>query len=456
MVNEQAIRLGVRVGLALNARIPDQASFDRKNYFYPDLPKGYQISQFDHPIVEGGALAIPSALAKDGLRVIGITRAHLEEDAAKNLHDTTPGATLVDFNRASVPLLETVTEPDIRSPQEAKAFLQEFQALLRAIHASDADMEKGYMRCDANISLLPIDDEGHALQKELNPKVEIKNMNSFRSVERALQFEIERQAALYNEGKTVPSETRGWDDQRGETLSQRSKESSADYRFFPEPDLPVIQLARIRDEERAHLPTLPAELRARLQEEYGFTREDATLLVERGWHHFAEQTFGEMGAWLEARDQSGASAGQLLDERRAQIARSLSNWLNKLAGLLVEQKKDLETSRLTPENFAEFLHILDEGVLTSANGQKLLGLMVETGADPSHLMEEHSLGQVHDADALTATIASIIAANPTQAEQVRGGKEAVLKWFVGQVMKATEGRIDPKQAEALLREHLLS
>lgn len=455
VLNEQAIRLGVRTGLALNAKIPDRASFDRKNYFYPDLPKGYQISQFDHPIVEGGALAIPSTLAKEGTRIIGITRAHLEEDAAKNIHEPTTGMTLVDFNRAGTPLLETVTEPDIRSPQEAKAFLQEFQALLRAIHASDADMEKGYMRCDANISLLPIDEEGHALQKEFNPKVEIKNMNSFRSVERALQFEIERQSAIYNNGEKIVSETRGWDDQRGETISQRTKETSADYRYFPEPDLPELDLRRLREDELARLPELPAETRARLQDEYGFTAQDATLLVERGWTEFAEQVFGEMGSWLEAKDTTNASGGELLASRKEQLARTLSNWLNKLAGMITERGKELEDVKLTAENMAEFLQILDDGVLNSSNAQKLLALMIDTGADPSHLMEEHSLGQIQDDGVLVATISNIIAANPMQAEQVRSGKEAVLKWFVGQVMKATEGRIDPKQAEALLRQELM-
>ncbi len=455
-VNEQAIRLGVRVGLALNATIPDRASFDRKNYFYPDLPKGYQITQYDHPVVQGGALEIESALAADGTRTIGITRAHLEEDAAKNIHDAATGATLVDYNRASTPLIEIVTEPDIRSPQEAKLFLQELQALLRAIHASDADMEKGYMRCDANISLLPIDEDGHALQRELNPKVEIKNMNSFRSVERAIQFEIERQSAMYNAGETVVSETRGWDDTQNQTISQRSKETNADYRYFPEPDLPDVDLVRVREEERARLPELPAETRSRLQDEYGFAKEDARLIVERGWTTFAEQTMGELGGWLEARDDSNASGGELLATRKTEIAKLFSNWLlNKLAGLLSERGLDITEAKISPENMAEFLQIVNEGTVNSTNAQKLLALMLETGADPSHILEEHSLGQMSDTNAIEQTIQEIITSNPTQAEQVRAGKEPVLKWFVGQVMKATEGRVDPKSAEAMLRKELL-
>lgn len=455
-VNEQAIRLGIRVGHALGATIPDRASFDRKNYFYPDLPKGYQITQMNHPVVVGGALQIASSLTPDGLRTIGITRAHLEEDAAKNIHDPVSGSTFVDYNRASAPLLEIVTEPDIRSAQEAKAFLQELQALLRAIGASDADMEKGYMRCDANISLLPIDEDGHALQQAFNPKVEVKNMNSFRSVERAIQFEIERQTAIYTSGSTVVSETRGWDDARNETLSQRSKETNADYRYFPEPDLPDIDLVRIREEERARLPELPAETRHRLQDEYSFSKDDARLIVERGWTAFAEQTMGELGGWLEARDSSGASGGELLETRRTDAAKLLSNWLlNKLAGLLAERGIELADAKIDAENMAEFLQIVSEGTLNSTNAQKLLTLMLETGADPSHLLEEHSLGQMSDTGAIEQTVRDVIAANPAQAEQVRGGKEAVLKWFVGQVMKATEGRIDPKSAEEMLRKELL-
>ncbi len=455
VVNEQAIRLGVRVGLALNGTVRDRASFDRKNYFYPDLPKGYQITQFDEPIVEGGALAIPSALAKGGIRTVGITRAHLEEDAAKNIHDPQSGATLVDLNRAGAPLLEIVTDPDLRSPQEAKAFLQELQALLRAIQASDADMEKGYMRCDANISLLPIDEEGHALQPEFNPKVEIKNMNSFRSVERALQFEIQRQSALYNEGGKAVPETRGWDDVREETVSQRTKETSADYRYFPEPDLPTVELAAIREQERARLPELPAETRARLADEYGFAPEDAILLMERGWTTFAEQVLGELGSWMEARDTSPASGGELMERNKQATAKLLSNWLlNKLAPILSERGLALKDARLDAENMAEFLQIVREGTVNSTNAQKLLQLMVETGADPSHLLEEHALGQSGDEDTLKKTVTDVIAANPTQADQVRAGKEPVLKWFVGQVMRATEGRVDPKRAEEVLRDAL--
>ncbi|MCR4256414.1 MAG: Asp-tRNA(Asn)/Glu-tRNA(Gln) amidotransferase subunit GatB, partial [Candidatus Uhrbacteria bacterium] len=247
-INAEAVRLGVRAGLALGCRIPDEAHFDRKNYFYPDLPKGYQISQYDHPIAQNGSVLIevpgqeaPPARqtmdivgGRDTIR-IGITRAHLEEDAAKNVHDAATGSTLVDYNRAGVPLLEIVTEPDLRSPAEAKALLQELQAILRSVGASDADMEKGYMRCDANVSLLEIGEDNKPLKAGYNPKTEVKNLNSFKAVERALAYEIERHRALMEAGEVPSHATRGWDEHKGQTFEQRTKESGADYRYFPEP-----------------------------------------------------------------------------------------------------------------------------------------------------------------------------------------------------------------------------
>jgi aspartyl-tRNA(Asn)/glutamyl-tRNA(Gln) amidotransferase subunit B len=456
VVNEQAIRLGVRAGLALQATIPDRANFDRKNYFYPDLPKGYQISQFDHPIVEKGFVEIPSSIAVSGWRRVGITRAHLEEDAAKNIHDGKTGATFVDFNRAGVPLLEIVTEPDIRSSQEAKTFLQELQAIMRAVGASDADMEKGYMRCDANISVLPIDEAGHPLQKEFNPKVEIKNMNSFRSVERAIEFEITRQSALYDAGEVAKAETRGWNDQTGETISQRTKETSADYRYFPEPDLPSIDLVRFRDDERAHLPELPSASRQRLKEEYGFSEEDTRFLVgNEGWMEFAEHVMDELASWIESSDDSAQSGGEIIEKNKVIFARLVGGWLtNKLAGLLAQQGKTLGQIRLDAENMAELIHLIQTEKINSANAQKLLALMIETGGDPSQLMETHQLAQDTSEEAASALITHLIEQNPDQAAQVRAGKLPVLKWFVGQAMKASQGRLNPTQAESLLKKHL--
>jgi aspartyl-tRNA(Asn)/glutamyl-tRNA(Gln) amidotransferase subunit B len=458
-VNMEAVRLGVRTGLALGCRIPDEAHFDRKNYFYPDLPKGYQISQFDHPITIDGHMDIEvtgNVPPRDRIRV-GITRAHLEEDAAKNIHDASSNSTLVDFNRAGQPLLEIVTEPDIRTPNEARTFLQELQAILRSVGASDADMEKGYMRCDANISLLEVDDDNKPLKAGFNPKVEIKNLNSFRSVERALTFEIERQLDVYNSGGVPQGATRGFDENKGVTFEQRLKETFADYRYFPEPDLRPLNLKTVREEEQSKLPELPAMRRTRMVDEWGFQAEDARVLVaNEGWADFAEETLGELGGWLESSDnRNDVSAGEQLAAHKTKYAKLVSGWLgSKLAGILAAQGKSIREVKVTPENFAEFLHLIGTEKINSANAQKLLQLMVDTGADPSQLMEEHNLGQMNDPAALTKLVTELIAQNPDQVAQINGGKLPLIKWFVGVVMKSTEGRANPEAAEAEIKKQL--
>lgn len=464
MLNEEAVRKALRVGLALDATIPDVCYFDRKHYFYPDLPKGYQITQYKHPIVEHGVLHLHVAANPPERQklAIKIERAHIEEDAAKNLHQGASNATYVDYNRAGTPLLEIVTGPDFRSPQEAKLFLQELQELLRAIGASDADMEKGMMRCDANISLLAVEDTAVALadtspldMKRLNPKTEIKNLNSFRSVERALQFEIERQGKLIAAGTIPHTTTRGWNDQTEETVEQRVKESEADYRYFPEPDLPPLPVAAWREEERARLPALPSNTRRRLREEYGLSEQDALFLTSNQWVSFFEETMGELGGWLEASDTSGKDAATLLDEQRGRIAKLAGNWLtNKLAGLLSERNIATPHGLIDPENMAEFLLMIDQGKVTGANGLKLLGLMIDTKGDPSNLVETHGLAQVQDTAFLEKIVSEVISQNPDQAAQVRGGKFPVLKWFVGQVMKASAGKTNPASAEEEVKKQL--
>jgi aspartyl-tRNA(Asn)/glutamyl-tRNA(Gln) amidotransferase subunit B len=455
-LNEQATALGVRAGLALNCRIPDQSAFDRKNYFYPDLPKGYQISQFTLPVAVNGYLDInvPGGEApRDKIR-IGITRAHLEEDAAKNIH--TPDGTAVDFNRASTPLLEIVTEPDFRSPQEAKAYLQELRAILRATGVSDADMEKGQMRCDANVSLLEIDENNMPTQSFLNAKIEIKNLNSFRAVERALAYEIERQQELYASNTPPIPSTRGWDENKGTTFEQRTKETSADYRYFPEPDLPPQDLVAIREQEQARSVELPSEMRSRLVVEWWFSPADAAFFTaNEGWADYAEHVMGELGAWMESTDTSDASGGELLNDHKKKLAKLAGGWLtSKLAGLMTERNLTIKDLNITAENFAEFLHLLDTGELGSSNAQKLLALMLDTGADPSHLMEEHDLGQNMDAGALEEIVKRLVAENPDKVEQIKAGKIAVLKWFVGGIMKATEGKANPTQAEELVKKEI--
>ncbi len=455
-LNEHAIELGVKTGIALNCNIPDTSAFDRKNYFYPDLPKGYQVSQFFLPVAKDGhvSIAVPeNEGARQNIRV-GITRAHLEEDAAKNVHLSDGSA--VDFNRAGTPLLEIVTEPDLRSPQEAKRFLQELRAILRSVGASDAEMEKGQMRCDANVSLLEVDENNHPLKAGLNPKVEIKNLNSFRSVERAITHEIERQNELYDTNTPPVASTRGWDENKGVTFDQRSKETSADYRYFPEPDLPPQDLQSFRERFSAEQTELPAEMRTRLEEEYWFAPEVArTLVANDGWASYAENVMGELSAWIEATDESGASGDEIMNVSKKKYAKLAGGWLtSKLAGLMSEHGIAIEDVKITPENFAELLHLLEEGKINSANGQKLLALMLETGADPSHLMEEHDLGQDMDPEKLRAEITRIIEQNPDQVAEYRGGKEMILKWFLGATMKATEGKANPKEVEEMLKELL--
>jgi aspartyl-tRNA(Asn)/glutamyl-tRNA(Gln) amidotransferase subunit B len=457
-LNAKAIEIGVRTALALGCTVPDQSVFDRKNYFYPDLPKGYQISQFHLPIATSGVMELDVPGGKpprEHIRV-GITRAHLEEDAAKNFHSAEDNATFVDYNRSGTPLLEIVSEPDMRTPQEAKAYLQELRAILRAINASDADMEKGQMRCDANISLLPVDDENMPLQRDLNPKIEIKNLNSFRAVERAIAFEIERQTALYAAGTPPTGATRGWDENKGATFEQRTKESSADYRYFPEPDLPPQDLVEMRSRLEGTLPELPAQKRARLMEEWWFSPSDAAFLVGNdGWAEYAEHVMGELGGWLEATDPSGKSGSELLNDQKKKFAKLAGGWLTtKLAGILSDKNMAITNLALEAEDFAEFLHLIESGAINSSNAQKLLLMMVETGQDPSHLMEEHDLGQNMDAGALEEIVKRLVRENPNQVAQVKAGKLGVLKWFVGGIMKATEGKANPTEAEEMVKKEI--
>lgn len=455
-LNEKSIELGVKVAHALNCTIPETSVFDRKNYFYPDLPKGYQISQFHLPIAVNGSieLDIPKADPPRNRIRIGITRAHLEEDAAKNVHSGADQATYVDFNRAGTPLLEIVSEPDLRTPQEAKAYLQELRGILRAIGASDADMEKGQMRCDANVSLLPVDENNLPLQRELNPKIEIKNLNSFRAVERALAYEIERQTELHLSNMPPTGATRGWDEDTGATFEQRTKETSADYRYFPEPDLPPQDLQRIR--EHIHMPELPNATRDRLIEEYWFSPSDAAILVSNeGWAEYAEHVMGELGGWLESTDPTEKSGGELLDDRKKKFGKLVGGWLtSKLAGILTERNIQIANIKIDPEDFAELIMMIDRGEVNSSNAQKLLALMVESGDDPSHLMERQNLGQNMPEGEIRTLVAQIIANSPKQVADVKAGKIAVLKWFVGAVMKATEGRANPAVTEEIVKKEL--
>ncbi len=438
--NRTAIEWSVKAAKAIGCRINPVSKFDRKHYFYPDLPKGYQISQYDQPIGVDGALDVDV----DGKPVrVRFERLHLEEDAAKNFHRD--GATLVDFNRCGTPLMEIVTKPDMRTPAQAKTFLQELRRIMRAVGVSDADMEKGHLRCDANISLRPAGEE------KLYPKTEIKNINSFRSVERALTFEIERQTKLWNDGTPVDRlSTRGWNDDRGSTEEQRVKEEAADYRYFPDPDLPPMNLREI--EAAVTLPELPQATRTRLMREYALSPEDAFTLTEsREWISFTEAVFSELYAWL-----SSLPAEERKPEH-ATLGKLTGGWLtSKLLGKMGERGMALSDLKITPEDFAELVTLVATEKVSSTGAQKLLDLMLDSGADPSHLMEEHGLGQVRDTAVIEAAVARVIEGNPDAVAKYRAGKTEVIKFLLGMVMKETEGKADPRVAEELLKNKLSS
>lgn len=448
-VNEEAIRLGALMAFALNCEVAEFSKFDRKQYFYPDLPKGYQISQFDQPLARHGYLDI---LVDDvNPKRVGIERLHLEEDAAKLKH-AKGGDTLVDFNRAGAPLAELVTKPDIRSAAEAKLFVQELQQIARYVGASQADMEKGHMRCDANISLRPV---GEAA---LFPKTEVKNMNSFRSIERAIQYEVARQTELWNAGAAPEvTTTRGWDDKRGITVEMRSKEEAADYRYFPEPDIPPITFSSEQLREMAgHVPELPEQRRIRFRDEYELSYHDAkTLTIDPRVGELFENTVSELRAWLNALDDVPGSDEDKWKQYRGKIGRMTTSWItSELFGLMKESGKKVDEIAFTPENFAELLILIYEKRINSSAGQKILRYMFEHGGDPTVVMEEQDLSQLSDEGEIDAVVTKVIAENEQSVEDYKGGKEKALMYLVGQVMKETKGKVNPEMAIDLLKKQL--
>lgn len=435
--NRQAVEWVARVGLALGCKLADQFNFERKNYFYPDLPKGYQITSTSQPPCIGGKLMV-------GNRAIRINHIHLEEDTGSLKHSAT--GTLVDLNRAGAPLVELVTEADLASGWEAKTFCSELQLVLRSLGITDADMEKGQMRCEVNISVRPEN------QDTWGTKVEIKNLNSFRSVERAIDYEIKRQSELLDTGKLVLQATRGWDEQNQQTVSQRVKEEAHDYRYFPEPDIPPLTFDQHHYEQlAATLPELPSAKRQRFQSEYGFTAEDARVLTDSpAVAEFTEQTLSELREWLSTADSS-ATAEELWQQHRPKLAKLVAGWLtSELFKLLYAKNQTIDQTPLTPENFAELLTMLWQHKINSSAGQKVLRIMVDTGRDPSDIVETENLAQVDDAAELTAAVQQVLAAHPAQAEQYRAGKTNILQFLIGRVMKETNGKANPATVHKLL------
>ncbi len=459
--NKQAIAWTVLIGKALNCSIRSVSKFDRKHYFYPDLPKGYQISQYDEPIAEKGSLTLEFFIEENprNQAIIGIERAHLEEDTAKLLHDS-DGNTFADFNRGGAPLVEIVTFPDFENALEAKTFCQELRALLRALKVSDADMEKGQMRCEANISVQEagrFEIVGGRVQPlgdyVLNNKVEVKNINSFKAVEKAIDFEIKRQTELLEKGETWVQQTRGWDENKGQTVPQRTKENAADYRYFPEPDIPPFSPLELAANQS--IPELPQAKRARFHTEYGFSYSDAKIVSEqKELADFTESVMSETHAWLNTLKQKNSEE---IRSSKQELAKLVGGWITtKLFSLFKERNLEISDLKISPENFAEFITLVFTGKVNSTNAQKLLAEMIDSGVDmdPSHILEEKGYGQVSDENLLRMTVEQVIQAYDTQVQQFKSGKEPVLKFLIGMAMKATEGTADPAVLEKIFREKL--
>lgn len=430
VANKKAIDFTVKTGLALNCRIAEFSKFDRKNYFYPDLPKGYQISQYDQPFCSGGVLEI------DGKK-IRIRRIHLEEDTGRLIHNKGADFSLVDFNRAGVPLMELVTEPDISSGKEARKFCEELQLILRYLDVSEANMEKGEMRCEVNISVSP--DES-----KLGTKVEIKNLNSFRAVERAIDCEIKRQSDLLKVGEKIVQETRGWDESRQKTFSQRIKEEARDYRYFPEPDLPLLKIDPKKTEEiKRGLPELPAGKRKRFEQEYKLPAADAEILVnEKTLADYFERVVSELKTWVKVK---GISESQTL------IKLTANYLITELKKLLALAKAEIKDCRISPENFAELMAMLQNKEISSSAGQAVLKEMFETGIDPSQIAETKELKQVSDGKELEKIVEQVIKDNPGPVKDFQAGKENALQFLVGKAMAASRGKANPQVAGEMLR-----
>jgi len=435
--NREAIRFVQKVGLALGCRVNKRSKFDRKNYFYPDLPKGYQISQYDEPLVEEGEMDV------DGEK-IRITRVHMEEDTGRSQHPKGTDYSLVDLNRSGVPLMELVTEPDVTSGEQAKKFCQKLQRILRYLEVSDADMEKGQMRCEANISLYK---EGE--DKLSGTKVEVKNLNSFKVVEKAVVYEIKRQTEALESGEKIVQETRGWDEGRQETVSQRSKESAHDYRYFPEPDIPPMEF----DEEyiegiRRELPEMPDAKKERFQREYGLSGDHAEqLTLDKHMAVYFERSASE----IYEKKKSGEFTGE--EKKAVQLAANYI--LAELRKYLVEDGVDIRDLKITPENFGELMTIVADGKINSSAAQAVLEEMYHSGGDPSHIIEEKDLAQMDDSGVLKDAVDKVLADNEKSVEDYKNGKENAIKYLMGQVMAATKGKANPQTVMEILKERLL-
>jgi aspartyl-tRNA(Asn)/glutamyl-tRNA(Gln) amidotransferase subunit B len=430
VLNRRVVELAVRAALATHGEVARESKFDRKNYFYPDLPKGYQISQFNQPISQGGYVEIT---VDDVTRKIPLTRIHMEEDAGKLVHagsDRLAGSaySLVDLNRAGVPLIEVVSEPEVRSAAEARAYVAELRNIFMYAGVCDGKMEEGSLRCDANVSIRP---KGSTT---LGTRTEIKNLNSFRSIERAVTYEIERQTRCVEAGERIVQETRLWDENKGVTMSMRSKEEAHDYRYFPEPDLvPLVIDEAWLAEIQTQLPEMPEAKRRRYVDQLGLSAYEAGVLVDNR----------ELMQFFEATLDAGCDA------------KAAANWLmGDIAAWLNDRGQALDETKLTPQSLTELVELVTAGTINRSIGKKVLNEVLETGESPKTLVDKMGVSQISDTSAIAGIIDTVIAANPKQVDEFLSGKDKVIGFLVGQVMKASQGRAKPDTVNALLKERL--
>ncbi len=430
VINREAVRKVIKTGLAMNCQIPYFSKFDRKSYFYPDLPKGYQISQYDKPFCQNGNLDIMG-------KKIGITRVHLEEDTGRLIHPEKADYSLVDFNRAGIPLMELVTEPDLKSAQEAKKFAEELKLILKYLDASDVNMEKGQMRVEVNISL-------SKNPKKLGTKVEIKNLNSFKAVEKSIEYEIKRQGQILKSGKKVVQETRGWDSIKEITKSQREKESAHDYRYFPEPDLaPIKWKQKDIHQMKAELPELPEQRRERFKKEYEVLDKEIEIFVSnKDLGEYFEKVISEL--------EPNLSHKELLKLIKLTANYLITDLQGLLGSLSVEDKKFL----ISPENFAELITLIHKNTISSKIAKIILPEMFKTGADPSHIIEEKGLTQMTDESDIEKAVEQTIAQNQKAVSDLKNGKQGALQFLIGQVMNQTKGKASPDVVKKILEKLL--
>ncbi len=425
VLNQKVVEYAIRAALATHCAVAERSIWARKNYFYPDLPKNYQVSQYELPLAEHGHLDIET---EAGPKRIGITRIHMEEDAGKLIHDPAQGVSYVDYNRTGTPLMEIVSEPDLRTPEEAAAYLKALRDILVYLGICDGNMEEGSFRCDANVSIRPLGQEAFGIRAEL------KNMNSFRNVQKALEYEIRRQRAIIDDGGQVAQETRLWDAQANKTMSMRGKEEAHDYRYFPDPDLlPLVVEPAWVERVRSELPELPEAKRARFVEQYGLPDYDARVLTATR----------PLADYFEAAVKAGAGP------------KAASNWImSELLGALNAEGKEITESPIAAVQLAKLIQMVDQGEISGKIAKQVFGEMMQSGQDPQAVVEQKGLKQVSDLSALEAVLQKIFEANPGQVEQFKAGKDKLLGFFVGQAMKETKGQANPAVLNELVKKLL--